>query len=211
MTEEEIKALQTAKEEAERKAAEALAAVEAAKAEALKAKEDVNKVVDELKELRSKRTPPVDNANINNKELDVNSLIEQALAQKEEERRKTEFEEAVAEFKSSKTEFQNDSAGLVFGKFKESLKKFNFSDVTTKSQAKTRLEEAYRFLNGTGSTIDSENYEGGLRVDGLPPVKQDGLSKDTTAAMQVAKIDKDKFANLKSKYPEALASLGIIE
>ena len=79
MTEEEIKALQDAKEEAERRASEALAAAEAAKAEADKAKQDVTKVVDELKEERRKKNEAL-GGKINNDTPDVNTLIEQALA-----------------------------------------------------------------------------------------------------------------------------------
>jgi DNA repair exonuclease SbcCD ATPase subunit len=209
MTEEEIKALQDAKEEAERRASEAEAAAQAARTEADKAKGDVDNVVNELKELRQKKGLAENDANINKQEPDVSSLVEQAIAAREQERRKTELEEAMSEFKSSKTEFQTDTAGIVYGKFEEALKKFNFSDVTNKSQAKARLEEVYRFVNGPNQEAGDSNYEGSPRTDGAVAVKDDGPSRDTQSAMEMAKIDEDKFTNLKSKYPDALASLGI--
>lgn len=209
MTEEEIKALQEAKEEAERRASEALQAAEAAKAEADKAKGDVSKVVEELKELRQKKGLESDNANINKQEPDINALLEQKLAEKEQERRKAEFEEAISEFKNSKTEFQSDTAGIVFGKFQQELRKFNFSDVTSKAQAKQRLEEVYKFVNQNGNEPGGDGYDGSPRISGQPPVKEDTPSRDVEAAMQMAKIDKEKFGNLKNKYGEALAGLGI--
>jgi len=209
MTEEEIKALQDAKDEAERRASVAEEEEQAARTEADKAKGDVTKVVDELKELRLKRIPTEGNENINKNEPDINSLIEKALAEKDNERRKKELEEAIAEFKSSKTEFQSDTAGIVFSKFTEYLKKFNLSDVTNKSQAKARLEEVYRFMNNTNSQEGKSDYEGSPRNDGTAPVKIDGISKDVESAMQFAKMDKEKLTHLNSKYPEAMASLGI--
>lgn len=209
MTDEEIKALTDAKEEAERRASEAEAAANAARAEADKARGDVAKVVDELKELRLKRGSADANANINKEEPDVNSLVEQALARREQEQRKRELDEAVAEFRASKTEFQSDTAGIVFGKFQDVLKKFNFSDVTNKSQAKARLEEVYRFMSNSTSNGGDSSYEGSPQFGGSAPARSDETHKDVEAAMQMAKMDKDKYNALKTKYPEALASLGI--
>lgn len=208
MTEEEIKALQEAKEQAERIAAEAKAAAEAAKAEAEKAKGDVDKVVNELKELRQKRTVDTSSADITNP-TDINALLEQKLAEKEAERRKAEFEEAISEFKSSKTEFQSDAAGIVYGKFQEALKKFNFSDVTNKTQAKQRLEEVYRFVNGASPEGGGSSYDGSPRIDGQAPTREGGPSKEVEQAMNMAKINTEKFSKLKSKYGEAMSGLGI--
>lgn len=209
MTEEEINALKAAKEEAERKASEALSAVEAARAEAEKAKQDVTKVVDELKEERRKKQEALGNANINNETPDVNSLIEQALATKEAERRKTELEEAIAEFKGSKTEFQSDAAGLVFEKFKKELSKFNFSDVTNKAQAKARLEEVYRFANKSSDTPLGSEYDGAPRGGHDVPSGNEHESKETKTAMELARMDKEKFDKLKTKWGDALDSLGM--
>lgn len=209
MTEEEVKALQDAKEEAERRASEALAAAQAAKADADKAKQDIAKVVDELKEERQKKNDALSKLNINGETPDVSTMIEQALAAKEDERRKVEFEEAVAEFKSSKTEFQNDAAGLVFDKFKNELRKFNFSDVANKSQAKARLEEAYRFLS------KQSQDGGGISYDGTPAptndivTREERLSNEMSSTLESARMTKDKFTKLKSKYGEAMSGLGI--
>lgn len=209
MTEEEIKALQVAKEDAERRASEALAAVQAAKAEADKAKQDITKVVDELKEERQKKNEALAKQGINSETPNVSELIEQALAAKDMERRKAEFEEAVAEFKSSKPEFQNDTAGLVFDKFKSELNRFNFSDVSNKAQAKQRLEEAYRFIKGSSNETSGFEYDGTKRDGQTITEKQEGLTQEMNSTLTSARMDRDKFTKLKSKYGDAMAGLGI--
>lgn len=209
MTEEEIQALQAAKTAAEQKAADAEALALAAKAEAEKAKEDVTKVVSELTEERRKKNEALAKAGITNEQPDVNTLIEQALAAKEQERRRTDLEEAIAEFKSGKTEFQSDAAGLVFEKFKNELKKFNFSDVSNKSQAKARLEEVYRFVNGSKSSQEEDNYNGTTRSDASIPNKDGQLPREMESVLEAAKIDKDKYTKLKTKYGDAFSGLGI--
>lgn len=209
MTEEEIKALQDAKEEAERRASEALSAAQAAKAEAEKAKQDVNKIVDELKEERQKKNDALSKLNVNSDALDVPTLVEQALAKKEEERRIAEFEEAVAEFKSSKPEFQNDTAGLVFDKFKTELRKFNFSDVSNKAQAKQRLEEAYRFVKGTTNKDGESEYDGTPRDGQNIPSSDERYSHELNSTLESANISREKFVQLKAKYGDALSGLGI--
>jgi DNA repair exonuclease SbcCD ATPase subunit len=209
MTEEEIKALQEAKEAAEAKAQEAANALEAARVEAEKARQDVQKVVDELKEERQKKNEALSKLNINNDEPDVTSLVEQALQKKEQERRATELEEAIAEFKSSKTEFQSDATGVVFDKFKTELGKFNFSDVTTKEQAKRRLEEAYRFVNQSGGEQSENTYEGSPRSNSTPPNRDSELNQSVKNVLDSARINEEKFTKLKGKYPEALEGLGI--
>lgn len=209
MTEEEIKALQDAKEAAEQKAAEATAAAEAARAEAEKAKTDVTKIVDELKEERRKKQEALDNANINNETPDVNSLVEQALQKKERERVERELDEAIAEFKNSKSEFQSDTAGVVFDKFKQGLNRFNFSDVTNKAQAKQRLEEAYRFLNATSANQEGSNYEGTPASGYNVPDRDKEIPRENKTAMEMARIDEEKFSKLKGKYSEAFEGLGI--
>lgn len=209
MTEEEIKVLQDAKEEAERRASEALAAAQAAKAEADKAKQDINKIVDELKEERQKKNDALSKLNVNSDTPDVPSLIEQALAKKEEERRIDEIEAAVAEFKSSKPEFQNDTAGLVFDKFKNELKKFNFSDVTNKTQAKQRLEEAYRFSKGIAQPQESSDYEGSSPEGSSVPGGEERLSHEMNSTLENAKMSRETYTKLKTKYGDAMSGLGI--
>lgn len=209
MTEEEIKALQDAKDAAERRVAEVEAAALLARQEADKAKQDVSKIVDELTEERRKKNEALSKLNINNGEPDVNTLIEQALQSKEMERRKQELETAIAEFKSSKSEFQSDAAGLVFGKFQEELKKFNLSDVTTKEQAKKRLEEVYRFINYKSTTNDTPTYDGTPTDVNTPPVKDGKLSPMDDATLKIAGLTPEKFTEFKSKYADALNGLGI--
>lgn len=210
MTEEEIQALQDAKDAAERRAAEAETAAQAARAEADKAKSDITNVVEELKTERQKKNEALSKANINNNEpVDVNSLIESALRSKEEERRKAEIEQAIAEFKQSKPEFQADSAGLVFGKFKEKLNMFNLSDLSTKEQVKSRLEDVYRFANLNSVDGSSNDYTGSPQNSYNVPEKTNKPSKEVEAAVNMARMTPERFSKLKSKYPDALGNLGI--
>lgn len=209
MTEEEIIALKQELEVAKQRATDAEVAVQAAKDLAEKSKLDLNQVVEELKQERIKKNEALAKATINNGELDVNTLIEQALSQKESERRKAELESAIAEFKSSKPEFQADQVGLVFGKFKDNLSRFNFSDVATKEQAKQRLEEAYRFLNSTQGEGTQTGYDGTTRTFNAPPDNDGKLNQETDKVLEMAKMDKEKYVKLKSKYGEAFGALGI--
>lgn len=210
MTDEEIKALQDAKDAAEKKAADAIAIAEAARVEAEKSKTDVQGLVEELKVERQKKNEALSKANINNSEpVDISSAIEQALKAKEDERRRAELEQAIAEFKSSKSEFQSDTAGLVFEKFKGNLSKFNLSDVQTKEQAKSRLEEIYRFVNLKTDAEDTSNYDGTPQSGYKVPDNGNKMSRDVETVIESARMDTDKFTKLKNKYPEALSGLGI--
>jgi len=209
MTEEEIKALQEKSDAAEQRAADAEAAAIAAKAEADKAKGDITNIVEELKQERLKKAEALAKANINNDGTDVNSLIEQALQKKEMERRKAEAESAIAEFKSSKTEFQSDAAGLVFGKFQAELNKFNLNDLSSKEQVKNRLEEIYRFVNFKSGTSAELDYEGTPQSLNTIADNSGKLSVATESTLQAAKMNKEQFAKLKGKYGDALNSLGI--
>jgi len=209
MTEEEFKALQEAKEAAEQKLQELETSTEATRAEAEKAKQDLQKVVDELKEERRKKQEALDKANINNETPDVDSLVEQALQKKERERRERELEEAINEFKSSKSEFQSDTSGVVFDKFKEGLKRFNFSDVKSKDEAKKRLDEAYRFLNAGKKEEDENDYEGSPKDAHNVPDKSGELTSDAKTVMESARINEEKYTELKNKYSDAFEGLGI--
>jgi hypothetical protein len=210
MTEEEIKALQEAKEAAERRAAEAEARANAEKAKAEKYQSDVQKVVSELTEERKKKNEALNKAQFNNDEPDVKSLIEQALREKEEARKKAEVELAIEEFKRSKPEFQADTAGLVFEKFKQTLNKFNFSDIQTREDARARLEDVYRFANGTASQTQDSAHDGTPNIPANIGDSPDRLKKETEKALEIANMPKEKFDKLKGKYGEALASLEVV-
>lgn len=210
MTEEEIKALKEEKEEAEKNLKEAKEALENMQGETEKARQDREKVVEELKSERQKKQEALEKAGINNQTPDVDSLVEQALQKKEKERREKEMEEAVAEFKNSKTEFQSDSSGVVFDKFKEGLKRFNFSDVDSKETAKKRLEEAYEFLNKkNGEEGDGGSYEGSPQTGPNVPETPDSISATSKQVMEGTNIDEEKFKKLQGKYGDAFEGLGI--
>ena len=202
MTEEEITALKVAKETAEKSAADA-------KALADKAEADKLGLVEELKTERQKKQEAIDKLNINNGgQPDVNTLVEQALGKQNEERRKAELEQAISEFKASKPEFQADAAGLVYSEFAKQLNKFNLSDLNTKEQAKSRLEEIYRFVNfkteDGGST-----YEGTRQGAADVKEKEAALSAETKTAIESSGLSTEKFTALKSKYADAFNGLGI--
>jgi chromosome segregation ATPase len=217
MTEEEIKALQDAKEAAEKAAAEASQAAEAARADAEKAKTDLEGVVDELKTERQKKNEALEQAQkITNNDpaasqpQDVASLVNQALEQKEKERVQKEIESAIEEFKGSKTEFQGDSAGLVFEKFKKEMNKFNFADVRGKEEAKRRLEEIYRFANLGSANEDGEQvYNGTPRSGQNIPDTEGRLRPEVEKTLSVNGVDPEKFKKLSAKYGDAVANLGL--
>jgi len=213
MTEEEIQSLKEAKEAAEAAQAAAQAAAEAAKAEAEKAKSDLTGVVDELKEERRKKQEALERQqNINNPnpnpessgEPDVNQLVEQALAKKERERAENEVKSAIEEFKNSKTEFQSDTTGMVFEKFKKDLSRFNFSDIQSKEEAKKRLNEAYDFLRRQENSGGESTYEG---TDN-PPSTPSSEDKSLPADAKSMGLDPERYNKLSSKYGDALAGLG---
>lgn len=208
MTEEEIKALQDAQAAATAKIAEYEAAMTQLKADAEKAKEDLNKVVEELKDERQKKNEALSKVDLK-EGVDVNALIEQALQAREAEVTKSAFEEAIQEFKNSKQEFQNDAAGLVFGRFQEGMKRFNFADIKTKDQIKNRLEEVYKFLNFKPNESESEEYAGTPSSNGAPSVTDNSISAQTKSILKDNKISEEQYKDLQTKFPEALAGLGI--
>lgn len=210
MTEEEIKVLQDAKEAAETRAVEAEALAVTAKEEADKATSDVTKVVDELKEERLKKNEALEKAKLISKDgTDLNALIEDAFKNRDTKDRETSFIEALTEFKTSKTEFQSDTTGLVATKFEEDLKRFNFSDVQTKEQMKTRLEEAYAFLNHKPSEEQGQEYGGSTPTPPVTPANADEALKNVETVLEQTGMSDEKFKSLREKYPEALGNLGI--
>lgn len=216
MTEDEIQALKTAKEEAEKRASEAEIAAQAARDEVEKARGDLNNVVEEIKDLRAKKAEAEEKAKISNPEPgaqnqspDVSELVRQELSKAEQERAKREIQQAVEEFKNSKTEFQADSTGLVFDKFQKELSKFNFSDITNKEQAKARLEEAYRFVKQTNpETLGGPEHEGTPRSATSPKGEDGRLPQDVERTVENAGMNPEKYRKLLEKYGDALNSLG---
>lgn len=213
MTEEEIVALKAAKEEAERKVAEAAELARLAKEEADKAKNDLNTVVTELKDIRVKKSEAEEKlknfSNSNPNTTDVASLIEQALAKKEADKIEAELKQAIEEFKASKSEFQTDAAGLVFGKFQETLKRFNLSDVRSKADAKARLEEVYKFMNLSTSSGEGQGHEGSPSHSYPAPISTDQIAKTNEELSKISGLPTDKVTSLRNKYPDALSGLGI--
>lgn len=209
MTEEEIKALQDAKEAAEKRAAEWEAAAISAATERDKAKADIVGVVEEVKTLRQKNAEVIAKVDLSKGDVDVNALIEQALQSREQQSREASYKEALAEFKAAKPEFQADAAGLVYAKFESGLSRFNFSDIQNKEQMKTRLEEVYRFQNQQASTQEGLGYEGAPAHS--MPVNQapTNASGDVKKVLESTGVDEARFNELKSKYPDALSSLGL--
>lgn len=212
MTEEEIKALQEEKQEFENKYNELLTSVETLKGESGKAKEDLNKVVEELKEERRKKQEALDKASINNGEpVDVEQLVTEALTKKEQERRRQEVEQAMTEFKSSKPEFQSDPSGLVYSKFEQVLSRFNLSDITSKEEAKARLDEIYKFAKFKGEVPqdDVPSYEGTPSTGSSAPGSADPKEREIEELIKGTKVSKERYSELKQKYGDAFESLGI--
>ena len=209
MTDDEIKALVEAKEAAEKTANEAIVAAASARAEAEKERAEKFNVVEELKNARLKTTSPDTNQNLTKQDTDINRMIEEALQRKEAESKKTQLEQAISEFKDSKPEFKADAAGLVFSKFEDGLKRFNFSDIASKEQMKTRLEEVYRFVNSTSSQDGGSDYEGSPSNPSPVNSLVNGTDNQTKEVLRVTGIEETKFKELKNKYPDAFSSLGL--
>jgi len=209
MLEEEIKALQDAKVAAETRAAEVEALLISSKEEADKARGDLTSVVDELKEERLKKNEALSKANLSNDGVDVNALIESALQTRDTQYRETSLKEALSEFKANKSEFQNDTAGLVSSKFEEGLKRFNFADVSTKEQMKARLEDVYKYINFKPGDESGSDYSGSsFNANPVAEVKDDTL-KNVASVLETTGVTEDKYKALRTKYPDAFGSLGL--
>lgn len=208
MTEEEIKAILAAKEEAEKRVSEAETAASAARAEADKFRGDLEGVVNELKEERQKKNEALSKLNINGNPPDVTTLVESVLQEKESARRKAELEQAINEFKNSKPEFAKDPSGLLFDKFKQSLSRFNFSDISSREEAKKMLDKVYAFENFKGSSDDPAHDGTPSGVESVPG-DSNPIPRGLDGVIETARIDKEKFVKLQSKYPDALNGLGI--
>ena len=209
MTEEDIKTLQDAKTASDAKLVEQIEATRLAQEEATKHKTSLDNNVEELIEERKKKQEALDKVKLSNGETDINEVIEQAFKARKEESRTADFKSALDEFKASKPEFQSDAAGLVFGKFETGLTRFNFSDVETKEQMKTRLEEAYRFLSPKGDEQEEQSYSGGSSE--ATPVPQYN-AEPTLAEKKVLEntgMDEAKYKALRGKYGDAFVGLGL--
>jgi len=208
MTEDEIKALQDAKAATDVELAEAREAARVATEAAGKSKADVDKIVAELTEERRKKQEVIDKAKLTSGEVDVNDLVTQAFNKREGERRTSDFNQAMTEFKNSKTEFTADAAGLVYSRFEDGLKRFNFSDVETKEQMKERLEEAYRFLKPSSEAAE-QTYLGNSSNPAPVPQANPSQSLAEQKVLESTGMDKEKYSKLKSKYGDAFTSLGL--
>ncbi len=211
MTDEEIKALEDAKAEAERLAEDARKQAEEAQQQAQKAKEDLMGVVDELKEERRKKAEALEKAKITNKEEpeDITTAVERALAEKEAERRRRELESAIEQFKSSKTEFKNDETGLVFERFKQSLDMFNLEKIDSKEQALDILEKAYKLEKQNSGVEDDSGYEGTPSGVSPAPTSTDPNDGRVEQLAEGTGVPKDRLKELKEKYRDAFSGLGI--
>lgn len=209
MTEEEIKALQDAKEAAEKLAADTHAILLQERAEKERAQTGLNNLVEELKTERLKKNEALGKVDLSKNEVDVKVLIEQAFAERENTVRKSSYEEALSEFKSSKQEFQADAAGIVFSKFQDGLKRFNFADIGSKEQMKSRLEEVYRFMNFKPNEESSPEYDGAPANPYPTKDTPTQMPNDIKEVLKESGMDEAKYNSLRTKYPEALSGLGM--
>lgn len=210
MTEEQIKALQDAAEAAEARAQAAEQARLIAEAQVKEKEASLAGVVDELKTERQKKNEALEKANlINPGSINVDEVVSAALAKKEQERMKEELEQAVQEFKTSKTEFQTDASGIVFDKFKQGLGIFNLSSAKSKAEARALLENAYKFLNANTSTDAGTDYSGGAANAAPVPTNAPGISTEVQSALTSAKMSPEQLKRIQDKYPDALNGLGI--
>tara|TARA_R100001086_G_C11848217_1_gene261041 strand:- start:26998 stop:27633 length:636 start_codon:yes stop_codon:yes gene_type:complete len=211
MTEEEIQALQTERDEAIARAKEA-EENDAKKVEEIKGlRTRAQEAEAERDEVKQKLTITKDPNEDGKDEPSLADAIQQELNRRDAESRKKNFEQAVEEFRKSKPEFQADDAGLVFDKFKKNMDNFNLSGVSTKEEAKAKLEEIYRFTNfkeGKVGDDQSPEYDGTPSGGGNPPADTERISQSDAAVIKETGMDPEKFKKLSEKYPDALSSLG---
>lgn len=209
MTEEEINQLKEANEAAAQRVQELERKVSESEA-------TVQNVVEELKQERIKKREAMDAQNAEHKtdkDEGVQDTIEQAvervLTLRHAERRKEDYEKAMEEFKQSKTEFQNDPSGLVFEKFKENIKMFNFTDLQSKEQIHNRLEGAYNFVNRGDSKESKSAYEGTPNTGTDPKAGMSNLTHDQHKVLGNIGMSEKRFNELKNKYPDSFNELGV--
>lgn len=191
MTEEEIKAL-----------SEKAAQVD-------KLAQDKENLVNELKELRAKKSPEIDPSTI---EAKVNETVEKILSEKSnsestEARTKSEenFKNKFKEFKS-----ENDPTGLKYDAFKKTLSKMNLSSAKTEGEFMELYEDAYLVLNK--KSIKEGTYS--TNTDFVPSMGSNPKEADpnnlTAAELKLIReqgITPEKYLKSKAKHPELYRSL----
>jgi len=180
-------------------------------AEKAKAEDALNGVVEELKELRVKNREqkPQENNNVDNeaktRELLLNILNEGRSKQSEMNR--TEFEER---FKSSNPEFQpaNDIGGIKWNAFKQTLNRFNLSNVSGSDLEKT-YKDALRLMRDTNddSKNNANSFSPASRGTNQRQVTDNDLLQEEIDLMNSVGWTKEKYLKLKASQPDYVRSL----
>jgi len=180
-------------------------------AEKAKAEDALNGVVEELKELRVKNREqkPQENNNVDNeaktRELLLNILNEERSKQSEMNR--TEFEER---FKSSNPEFQpaNDIGGIKWNAFKQTLNRFNLSNVSGSDLEKT-YKDALRLMRDTNddSKNNANSFSPASRGTNQRQVTDNDLLQEEIDLMNSVGWTKEKYLKLKASQPDYVRSL----
>ncbi len=141
---------------------------------------------------------------------DPRKIVEEVLNQKEQEAAKEAFKDAIEDLKKTYNEFsqETDAAGIVFGKFENEMRKFNFSGLKTKEEFKARLDEVYNYMNRTLPPKSQEFYQG-TRQSGSEQKTTDKntLSDKEMRLIQSMGWDKERYLKTKAKRPVFIESL----
>lgn len=185
-------------------------------------KQTITNLVDELKEVRSKKqeaeeaakklledtSPAKEDATLDisaalQAELDRRAQIELARAKVLAEQ---EFRNSISEFSPD-----NDPGDIKYNLFKKEMQKFNFDNLSSKEEVAERMQEVYDFVNRKSTKQPSQinQYAGTKQTSGYIAPNSDsaGLSKTEADLINAKGWSKEKFLKLKSKQPAFIEQL----
>lgn len=188
--------------------------------ELAQAKQAVENLANEIKELRSKKNEEieelkkkiVEKPEAGEDKVDVHSQVEKVLNERHEKEIEIARKEAIEEFRNSLPDFSadNDPGDIKFKAFQKELNKFNLSDLRSKEEVKARLKEVHDFMNrGKQKTETPYNpYAASPKSGGAPA---DGgssnLSDKEKILIRKHGFSEEKYLKLRDKQPGYIATL----
>lgn len=171
--------------------------------------QDKENLVNELKELRAKKTQEIDPSTI---EAKVNETVEKILSEKSNSLSTEARTKSEDNFKKRFKEFQpeNDPAGLKYGAFQKTLAKMNLTSAKTEDEFAELYEDAYLVLNKKsikeGSYSANQDF---VPAMGSNPREVDGnnLSQAELKLIKQQGITTEAYLKSKAKHPELYSSL----
>lgn len=171
--------------------------------------QDKENLVNEIKELRGKKAPEIDEAVIETK---AKEIVERVLNEKTNEKSGEAKTIAEEKFKNKFKEFkpENDPGGIKYAAFQKTLARMNLSGLKTTEEFLETFEDAYLVLNkksikeGTYSNQSDFNHELGGNIK---EVDADDLSPKELKLIKQQGIDKAAYLKMKEKRPAYVREL----